>query len=147
VTGSGSRRSSKKEPPALPSLRPLSLIALETAFRPYRQAISTMSSPELLVELTRINAALEVEARERLSAAVSFSESRSSIDDPVLHSGPTATPYSERRSDRGQARSPSPLPTPAELRVRAGGGRMGPRLAARLVAAETRRQTRRGSER
>ena len=107
-------------------------------FDGYRAALAQMTIPQQLEQLTRINAALEIESHSRLTQTIldPLSEFMSSLDQIVPRSR-AAGIRSPSPRDRGAAasRPTSSLPqSPLDLLF----GSRGRRLAGKLVAAQAR---------
>lgn len=110
--------------------------AIARSFEGYRLTLETMTRPELLAELTRINAALEAESRSKViqTAMQPLTDFISNLDAPVLRLRPTARPSSPRDRGAAHSRPSSPQPSPLDLLF----GSRGRGLAAKLVAANAR---------
>jgi hypothetical protein len=110
-------------------------------FAGYRAALATMDTAQLMAHSADLAAKIEAGTNQTLAAALwqQLSESRSSLDQPVVRSPRTALPTSGS-PDRGQARSrPSPPPMSSAVDLLAASRRLAPRIAARLVLSEARR--------
>lgn len=119
---------------------PTDQYGVQETFKGFRQALAVLSIPQLMDQLTRINAAMEADAQLKLRNAISTTSwGSSSLDDPVVRSTRTATRGAPAApTDRGAGPSLlSPPPGPLDLLARS--GRLGPRLAAKLVAADIKR--------
>lgn len=125
--------------PDLTSLgSPIASPTIRRSFEGYRSALSRMSVPDLIAELTRINAALESQRAEILAATLSRqpSESTSNLDSVLNRSIPPATPSSPRGHDSEASRL-SPRPSSSSLPF---ASRPGARIAAGLAASSRRRR-------
>lgn len=123
--------------PDLPELQPPDdEEEIRRTFEGYRSVLATMTTEQLMGQLTTINAELESQNRTVLARAVSrdLSEYISILDQPVLRLRPTDQRSPEPR-DRGRPPSPSRQPSPVDLLF---GSSRGKRLAAKLVGANAR---------
>jgi hypothetical protein len=106
----------------------------------YQQALRTLGIPDLMAELTRINAAMQQEGQQALAAVLTqrLNETIGSLDSITLRSRPTGSPL-----ERGQAALASrPSLPPSLFPPRSASRGMGRAAAARIAAAAERRQER-----
>lgn len=104
----------------------------------YQQALRGLSIPDLMAELTRINAAMQQEGQQALAAALTqrLEQTIGSLDSVTLRSHPTGSPSERGRAAQALQLSQQPSPLPP----RSPSGGMGRAAAARIAAAHERRQ-------
>lgn len=132
MTDSSPRRSSTELQP------PDNSEDIKRTFEGYRLALRTLTPAELMAETARLSSLIERENRTLLNGVVTkpLEDYISSLDTLVLRSTPPSrTPPGPSPTDRGQPRSPSPQPTPADLLFGSGRGK---RLVGKLVASNAR---------
>lgn len=115
--------------------RPPSPHDMRLGMAAYQQHLRQLDPMQLTAELTRINAALQMQAQSA-SASVLSDLTQRNLDSPVLRSIPMDDPLSGRASPPSPSRSPQPGPVDLLLQSR----RAGPRLVAKLVASDVRRR-------
>lgn len=109
--------------------------------RAYRDGLALLKVPELMAELTRINAAIQSQGQAALAAVLTqrLSETIGSLDSVTLRSRPTASPSSDSGKGRAGQASPTSLP-PAPWLPRSRSSGLGRAAAERIAAAAARRQ-------
>lgn len=113
------------------------------AWQGYAEALSRLSTTQLMELLTSINGQLVAERERQMSSILASSRSsEEALDRPVLSSTRTATPRSPM--DRGVP--PSQFRPPSAVDLLSASQRLGPKLAQRLMIASARAQSRREGE-